>query len=101
MVPTAMTAPNRPMYLPRSRGEMMSAMTIWDRAAIPPPPRPWNTRAMISSSGACEKPATAEETTKMTSEICSSSLRLTRSASLPQTGVETVVASSVAVMTHV
>ena len=37
----------------------------------------------------------------MTSESWMSSLRLKRSASLPQMGVETVVASSVAVTTQV
>ena len=42
--PTAMTAPKRPMYRPRSRGLMMSAMMTWLSAVRPPAPRPWTTR---------------------------------------------------------
>ena len=100
-VATAMTAPKRPAYLPRSRGLMMSAITIWLRAARPPAPMPWNTRIVMSVPVSCENPATADATTKMTRASCSSSLRLKRSASLPQMGVETVVASRVAVTTQV
>ncbi len=100
-VATAITAPKRPAYLPRSRGLMMSAMTIWLSAARPPAPMPWNTRMVMSVPVSCENPATAEATTKITRASCRSSLRLKRSASLPQIGVETVVASSVAVTTHV
>ena len=100
-VPSAMTAPKRPMYLPRSRGEMMSAMTIWVSAVRPPAPRPWKTRMVMSMLVSCENPAMAEAITKISSESCSSSLRLDRSASLPQIGVEMVVASRVAVTTQV
>ncbi len=85
-VATAMTAPKRPAYLPRSRGLMMSAITIWLSAARPPAPMPWNTRIVMSVPVSCENPATAEATTKMTRASCSSSLRLKRSASLPQIG---------------
>ncbi len=49
----------------------------------------------------CENPASAEPTTKMPSASWMSSLRLKRSASFPQMGVVTVVASSVAVTTQV
>ena len=46
-------------------------------------------------------PAIAEPTTNTTRATCTSSLRLNRSASLPQIGVVAVVASRVAVMTQV
>src|SRR5690606_5468136 len=100
-VPTAMTAPNRPAYLPRSRGLMMSAMMIWLSAARPPPPRPWKTRNRMSMFVSCEKPAAADPTTKSPSESWMSSLRLNRSANLPHSGVDTVVARRVDVTTHV
>src|SRR5690606_27148360 len=48
-----------------------------------------------------ERPATAEDTTKTMSAIWISSLRLVRSASLPQIGVLTVIASRLAVTTQV
>ena len=62
---------------------------------------PWNTRIVMSVPVSCENPATAVATTKMTRASCSSSLRLKRSASLPQMGVETAVASRLAVTTQV
>ena len=49
----------------------------------------------------CDRPASAEESTEMASASWMSSLRSTRSASLPQIGVEIVVVSSVAVTTQV
>ena len=49
----------------------------------------------------CEKPAAAVASTKMTIASWKSSLRLNRSASLPQIGVEIAVVSSVAVTTQV
>ena len=49
----------------------------------------------MSMSVSCENPASAEPTTKSPRASWMSSLRLNRSASLPQIGVETVVASSV------
>ena len=96
-----MTAPNRPMYRPRSRGLMMSAMMTWLSAARPPAPMPCTARKAMSVPGSCENPAAAVASTKMTSAIWMSSLRLNRSASLPQIGVEIAVVSSVAVTTQV
>ena len=55
----------------------------------------------MSVEVSCEKPAAAVASTKITIAIWNSSLRLNRSASLPQTGVEIAVVSSVAVTTHV
>ena len=49
----------------------------------------------------CEKPAAAVASTKITIASWMSSLRLKRSASLPQTGVEIAVVSRVAVTTQV
>jgi hypothetical protein len=80
---------------------MMSAMMIWLSAASPPPPRPWKTRKTMSQSVFCAKPAAAEPRTKRPRASWMSSLRLKRSANLPHRGVETVVASSVAVTTQV
>ncbi len=100
-VATAMTAPKSPMYLPRSRGLMMSAMMTWLSAARPPAPMPCTARKAMSVLVSCEKPAAAVARTKIAIAIWMSSLRLKRSASLPQTGVEIAVVSSVAVTTHV
>ena len=55
----------------------------------------------MSVSVSCEKPAAAVASTKITIASWMSSLRLNRSASLPQIGVEIAVVSSVAVTTHV
>jgi hypothetical protein len=80
---------------------MMSAMMIWLSAARPPAPMPCTARNAMSVPVSCEKPAAAVARTKMTIASWMSSLRLNRSASLPQTGVEIAVVSSVAVTTHV
>ncbi|MNW56976.1 hypothetical protein D3C74_347370 [compost metagenome] len=45
---TAKTAPMIPMYLPRSRAGMTSAIAACDRIMRPPPPRPWTVRPTIS-----------------------------------------------------
>ncbi len=79
----------------------MSAISTWLRAARPPAPRPCTARKAISVSGFCEKPAAAVASTKMTIASWNSTLRLVRSASLPQIGVEMAVVSRVAVTTHV
>ena len=89
------------MYRPRSRGLMMSAMSTWLRAASPPAPMPCTARQAISIPGSCEKPATAVATTKMTIASWNSTLRLNRSASFPQIGVEIAVVRSVEVTTQV
>ena len=49
----------------------------------------------------CENPAAAVASTKIAIATWISTLRLNRSASLPQIGVEMAVVSSVAVITHV
>ncbi|MDQ0649137.1 hypothetical protein QFZ53_003333 [Microbacterium natoriense] len=101
IVPRAMMPPTTPMYLPRSRGEMMRATAIMTSDMSPPTPMPWITRTAISMLVSVEKPAITVPTVKMTSESCTRILRSTRSASLPQIGVETAVASRLAVMTQV
>ena len=60
-----MTAPNRPMYRPRSRGLMMSAMMTWLSAARPPAPMPCTARKAMSVPVSCEKPAAAVASTKI------------------------------------
>lgn len=97
---TAMTPANSPMYLPRSRGKRMSAIRTWLRAASPPPPSPWNPRNMMSIS-VCDSPAPALARMKIVSARIMRFLRFTRSASLPQIGVEIAVVSRVIVTTHV
>ncbi len=79
----------------------MSAMMTWLSAASPPAPMPCTARNAMSVAGSCEKPAAAVASTKITIASWMSSLRLNRSASFPQTGVEIAVVSSVAVTTHV
>ena len=74
------------MYFPRSRGLMMSAMMTWLRAARPPAPMPCTARNAIIMLVSCEKPAAAVARTKIAIAIWMSSLRLNRSASLPQIG---------------
>ena len=49
----------------------------------------------------CDRPASAEPNTKIDQASWMSSFLLTRSASLPQIGVVTVIVSSVAVTTQV
>ena len=80
---------------------MMSAMSTWLSAASPPAPMPCTARNAMRVVVSCEKPAAAVASTKMTIASWKSSLRLKRSASLPQTGVEIAVVSSVAVTTQV
>lgn len=98
---TAMMPPMRPMNLPRSRGEMMSVMSTVASAMRPPAPMPWNARSAMSVPTFCDRPASAEETTATTSATWMRTLRLVRSASLPQIGVEIVMASRVEVTTQV
>ncbi len=102
MVPSAMMPPTTPMYLPRSRGEMMSATAIMTSDMRPPTPMPWTTRTAMSMFVSVEKPAMTVPAVKSTRAAWMSTLRFTRSASLPpQIGVETAVARRLAVMTQV
>ena len=55
----------------------------------------------MSISADWDRPAPADASTKTTSATSISTLRLTRSASLPQMGVEMAVVSRVMVMTQV
>ena len=64
-------------------------------------PRPWITRAPISTSMLGANAATSEPTEKMTRALCTSSFLLKRSASLPQIGVVAVIDSRVATTTQV
>jgi hypothetical protein len=80
---------------------MMSAMITWLRAASPPAPMPCTARKAISVDVSCEKPAAAVASTKSTMASWISSLRLNRSASFPQIGVEIAVVRRVAVITQV
>ena len=100
-MPMPITAPMRPMYRPRSRGLMMSAIRTVPSAVRPPAPMPCRARMPMSIPVPWDSPARAEETTEMASASWMSSLRSTRSASLPQIGVEIVVVSRVAVTTQV
>jgi hypothetical protein len=100
-VARAKTAPMYPEYRPRSRGVTMLAITTWTSAVRPPTPRPWTTRAPISTSMLGAKPAISDPMEKMTSADCTSTFLLNRSASLPQIGVVAVIASSVATTTQV
>jgi hypothetical protein len=70
-------------------------------AVRPPAPTPCRARHAISQPIECERPASSDPITKMSSPIWTSSLRSKRSASLPQIGVLTVSASSVEVTTQV
>ncbi len=79
----------------------MSEKITWTRAIRPPAPMPCTARKAISVPGSCAKPEATEATTKMASASCTSSFRSSMSASLPQIGVLTVVASRVAVMIQV
>ena len=80
---------------------MMSAMITWLSATRPPPPRPCTVRQTIRKVGSWVKPAAAEAATKSTRASWKRTLRLTRSASLPQIGVAMAVASRAEVMTQV
>src|SRR3954451_21095858 len=100
-VATAMVLPRKPEYLPRSRGLIIAAIAICTRACRPPRPSPGSTRNMIRPFGECAWPASMEPTMKTTIASCSRSFLLNRSANLPQIGVETVEASSVAATTQV
>jgi hypothetical protein len=100
-VATAKTAPKMPAYRPSSRGGIIAAITICTSAVRPPAPRPWTTRAMISVVVSWEEPASSEPATNRPRESCTSSFWLNRSASLPHSGTEVVIASSSAVTTQV
>src|SRR3954453_12854714 len=100
-VARAMVLPRKPEYRPRSRGLIIAAIAICTRACRPPRPSPCSTRNMIRPSGEGACPASMEPAMKTTIASCSSSFLLNRSANLPQIGVETVEASSVAATTHV
>ena len=63
---TPKTAPMTPMYLPRSRAGTTSAMMDWELTIMPPAPKPWMARPMMSSSMVCAKPPIAEPMTNNT-----------------------------------
>ena len=72
---TPKTAPKRPVYLPRSRGETTSPIAACALTISPPPPSPWIARNAISSVIPCARPHSAEPTRKSTSAPCSTTLR--------------------------
>ena len=76
-------------------------MTTWTSAVRPPTPRPWTTRAPMSTSIDGAKPAMSEPTEKITSALCTRVFLLNMSANLPQIGVVAVIASMVATTTQV
>ena len=80
---------------------MIDPMIDWALAVNPPIPMPWIARIAMSSGTFCEIPASTEPITKITIDNCTRSFLLTRSESLPQTGVDTVMASRDAVTTQV
>ena len=90
---TPKTAPNRPWYLPRSRGGMMSPMMASARAIRPPPPRPWTARPPISIGIDWAAPAIREPIRKMTIASWNMGRRPRRSEILPHSGVEAVEVS--------
>ena len=94
------TAPNRPWYLPRSRGGTMSPTIAIDSTISPPPPRPWRARKPISCGMFCAMPHSAEPIRKITMAVWKSFLRPYWSPSLPHRGVAAVEASRYAVTTQ-
>ena len=60
------TAPNSPVYFPRSRGETTSPIAAWAPTISPPPPRPWIARKAISSGMFCAMPQSTDPTRKIT-----------------------------------
>ena len=72
---TPNTAPNRPVYLPRSRGDTTSPIAAWALTISPPPPRPWIARKTISSVMPCACPHSAEPARNRTSAPWSTTLR--------------------------
>ena len=64
-------------------------------------PMPWTTRQPMRKGTDWASPAATDPSTKTTIALWTSTFLLKRSASLPQIGVLTVVASREAVMTHV
>ena len=80
---------------------MAAPMMAWDSASRPPIARPCRTRLPIRNGTLWDRPASAEPITNKVMASWTSSFLLTRSASLPQIGVDTVVASRLAVTTQV
>jgi len=80
---TPNNAPIGPMYLPRSRAGMMSAMIACDRIIRPPPPRPCTARHTTSSPNDCENPAPADASVKRPIEKRNGQRRPHRSPNLP------------------
>ena len=76
-------APMGPMYLPRSRAGMMSAMIACDRIMSPPPPRPWKPRQTTSSPNDCANPAPADASVNRPIEKRNGQRRPHRSPNLP------------------
>ena len=76
-------------------------MTTWASACRPPAPMPCTARQPISGSIDPGSPAPTEPRMKIVMAIWTSSFLFSRSASLPQIGVVTVVVSRVAVTTQV
>ena len=61
------TPPRYPLYLPRSRGLMMSPIIVCESGMIVPIPKPWIARAPTSHQNPCAAPARIEPSIKMTS----------------------------------
>ena len=87
------TAPNRPTYRPRSRGETMSPTIAWAPTIRPPLPRPCTARNAISSIIEWLSPDSTEPIRKITIAAWKNIFRPYWSPSLPHSGVDTVVAS--------
>ena len=82
-VDTANTEPKTPMYLPRCRGGMMSAMVACERMMSPPPPKPSTARPAMRPSMLGASPHVADPTMKTESATMNKCLRPNRSPSLP------------------
>src|SRR5690606_13448188 len=101
IVPRPKIAPKTPAYRPSSRGGIIAASTIVDRAIMPPAPTPCTTRLATSSSTFGVRPASREPTPKSASDSWVSAFLLYRSAILPHSGTVAVIASNSAVTIHV
>ena len=82
-VDTANTEPMTPMYLPRCRGGMMSAMVACAKMMRPPPPSPSTARPAMRPSMLGASPQVAEPTMNTESATMNRYLRPNRSPSLP------------------
>ena len=80
---SANTPPSTPMYLPRCRAGMMSAMMAWARMIRPPPPSPWTARPMMRTVMVSARPPRTEPAMNRPIAAMKMFLRPIRSPTLP------------------